>query len=83
MRKLSVFENNCLRSMVGKTLRDRVKIQTLRADIGVKTDILTMIKRRRLNWFGHMARRGQHSYVYRAYKDNFPDKRPRGRPPKS
>ena len=39
------------------------------------------MQKRRLNWFGHVVRRGENSHVYRAYKEDFPGKRPRGRPP--
>ena len=81
-QSLLVFENNCLRSMLGKTLLDRVKIVTLRRKVGVERNIIEIIKKRRLSWFGHVARRGEESYVYRAFKDEFPGRRPRGRPPK-
>ena len=81
-RKLNVFENNCLRAMAGKCVRDRIKMEDIRKQLGAEVNILNLIKRRRLNWFGHVNRRGEDSYVYRAYKDNFPDKRPPGRPPK-
>ena len=81
-RKLNVFENNCLRAMAGKSIRDRIKMENIRKQLGVKVNILNLIKRRRLNWFGHVNRKGENSYVYRAYKDNFKDKRPHGRPPK-
>ena len=37
---------------------------------------------RRLSWFGHVVRRPEDSYVYKAYKDDFTQARPRGRPPK-
>ena len=35
-----------------------------------------------MNWFGHVVRRGEDSYVYGSYKDCFPGKRKPGRPPK-
>ena len=39
------------------------------------------MQKRRLNWFGYVVRRAENSHVYRAYKEDFPGKRPRGRPP--
>ena len=62
--------------MVGKTRRDRCKILDIRNYLGIKCSIVDLIQKRRLNWFGHVARRG----VYRSYKEEFPGKRPSGRP---
>jgi len=81
-RKLSVFENDCMRAIAGKTRRDRVKIDVLRKQLGIEIHIVDKIRKRRLNWFGHVVRRGENSYVYRSYKDCFPGKRKPGRPPK-
>ena len=81
-RKLTVFENDCLRAMVGKTRRDRCKIADIKKKLGVKKEIINVIKNRRLNWFGHVCRRDTNSYVKRAYKEEFAGKRKRGRPPK-
>ena len=68
--------------MAGKSIRDRIKMENIRKQLGAKVNILNLIKRRRLNWFGHVNRKGEYSYVYRAYKYNFKCKRPHGRPPK-
>ena len=35
-----------------------------------------------MNWFGHVVRRGDESYVKKSYKNEFANKRPSGRPPK-
>ena len=43
--------------------------------------ILDLVQKHRLNWFGHVVRRGENSHVYRAYKEDFSGKRPRERPP--
>jgi len=32
--------------------------------------------------YGHVVRRGEESYVYRSYKQEFDGNHPRGRPPK-
>ena len=81
-RKLTVFENDCLRAMCGKTRIDRSRLVDIKNILGVKDDILNMIKRRRLNWFGHVSRREDDSYVKRVYKEDFPGRRGRGRPRK-
>ena len=81
-RRLLVFENDCLRTMVGKTRRDRCKLVDIRKTLGIKCNIVDVIQKRRLNWFGHVVRRGGDSNVYRSYQESFPGKRPIGRPPK-
>ena len=81
-RKLSVFENNCLRSTLRKTLMDKTKLTKIRKELVVTKTILEMVNKRRLNWFGHVLRRGEDSYAYQCYKKSFEGKRPKGRPPK-
>ena len=82
MNKLNVFQNKCLRTMVGKRRTDHASIEQLKRTLGIN-DILDMIKRRRLNWFGHVTRRDSStSYVKKSYKSDFSQKRPKGRPPK-
>ena len=41
-----------------------------------------MIKEKRLKWFGHVCRKETDSWVLQAYKQDFPHRRPRERPPK-
>lgn len=80
--RLLVFENDCLRAMLGKTRLDRCKMDHVRERLGVKKKISDIIQLRRLTWFGHVIRKGEDSYVKRAYKEQFSGARPRGRPPK-
>ena len=82
MNRLSVFQNDCLRVMAGKRRSDRTQIAVLKRMLCVETDILQLVKRRRMNWFGHVVRRGDESYVLKSYKNEFANKRPSGRPPK-
>ena len=83
MQKLSVFQNNCLRTMAGKRRIDCTKKANLKMSLGVETDILDMVKKCRMNWFGHVSRRDLNtSYVKKSYKRDFTSKRSRGRPPK-
>ena len=82
IRKLLVFENDCLRTMTGRRRNDRYRLNDIRAQLKYHENIVNMIKNRRLTWFGHVTRRGVESHVYRALKEDFPGKRPKGRPPK-
>ena len=81
-RKLEAFEMRCLRAISGVKLRDRVRNETVRTALQMNTTITDTIKTKRLKWFGHVARRPVDSYVARAYHLDFPNPRPRGRPPK-
>ena len=83
IRKLRVFENDCLRAMAGKTRLDRCRMSDIRRLLCVKDDIVNIIKRCRLTWFGHVVRRDENSFVKRSYKEVFVGKRNRGRPKKS
>ena len=81
-RKLTVFEMRCRRSILGTTLVDRIRNTDIITRSGIRHTIIDHIKTRRLTWFGHVVRRPEDSYVYKAYKDDFTQARPRGRPPK-
>ena len=81
-QRLTVFENDCLRAMVGKTRMDKCKMVDIRRRLGENDNIVNKIKRRRLNWFGHVTRRDGDSFVKRAYKEEFEGKRRPGRPNK-
>ena len=81
-RKLTVFEMRCLRSILGTTIADRIRNTYIITRSGIRHTIIDHIKTCRLSWFGHVVRRPEDSYVYKAYKDDFTQARPRGRPPK-
>ena len=67
-------------SWVGITV-DFFDLNFSKHTVGVKMDILDMIKRWRMNWFGHIARRDPNiNYLHKAYKPDLKQKRPRGRP---
>ena len=44
--------------------------------------IIDMIRKKRLQWFGHMNRLPSTSFVHMSYKEDFDGTRPKGRPPK-
>ena len=81
-RKLLSFEMKCLRSLLGVSLRDRLKNETIRKILNVGMSITDIIRKKRMKWFGHVVRLPQNSYVSIAYKQDFLVKRSKGRPPK-
>jgi hypothetical protein len=82
-RKLEVFEMRCLRAILGITILDRMRNAHIRQQLNIKDTITEVIKRKRLQWFGHVVRRSaEQSNVYNAYENSFQNNRPRGRPPK-
>ena len=44
--------------------------------------ITEVVKQQLLRWFGHVTIRPNESYVAKAYREDFSNPRPRGRPPK-
>ena len=81
-QKLAVFENNCIRTILGVRLQDRVSLTQLRKRAKLQTPIALVIKKRRLSWFGHVARLPEESLVKQCLKNEFQGKRKRGRPAK-
>ena len=81
-RRLEVFEMRCLRRILGVSLRERRTNESIRKALGMPNSITEVIKRKRLKWFGHISRRPPNSYVSLALRQDFPNPRPRGRPPK-
>ncbi|XP_066934864.1 uncharacterized protein [Clytia hemisphaerica] len=61
---------------------DRVRNVEIRNRLGVTTTIVDIVRKRRLSWFGHVIRRDLDNPVKIAFKDDFTNPRPRGRPPK-
>ncbi len=80
--KLNVFEMRCLRSILGISRRDRIRNVNIRRRTQSEKTIVEVIKTKRLKWFGHVCRKQTTSLVYQSYKQDFPQKRSKGRPPK-
>ncbi len=80
--KLNVFEMRCLRAILGVSKRDRISNASIRKSTNAEQTITDLIRTRRLKWFGHVCRKPSTSFVYQSYKQDFPQPRPRGRPPK-
>ena len=81
-RRLEVFEMRCLRAILGVTRRDRLRNEFVRKTLNVQNTITVVVKQKRLRWFGHVTRRPPESHVKQVYHQDFPNPRPRGRPPK-
>ena len=81
-RRLEVFEMRCLRAILGVTRRERLRNEHIRKALQMKNTITEVVKQKRLRWFGHVTRRPPESYVAKAYREDFSNPRPRGRPPK-
>jgi hypothetical protein len=81
-RRLNSFEMKCLRSILGVSLRDRLRNQKIRQLLNVDKSLTDMVRKKRMQWFGHVVRLPKCSYVNIAYKQDFDGKRPKGRPPK-
>lgn len=66
LNKLEVFQMRCLRRIVGVTLRDHIKNETIRARCCDQPTIAEEIQKRRLRWFGHVCRMQQTRLPYQA-----------------
>jgi len=66
------FLRTIVSAQVGKRRLDRCRSENIRRRLGAKETITNMIKKRRLNWLGHVQRRDLQSYVKTAYKEGFP-----------
>ena len=57
-KRLDVFDNRCLRRILGIKWFHRVRNTTVRERTG-QTPVSLLLKTRRLRWFGHVSRMGQ------------------------
>jgi len=62
--KLNHTEMNMIRWMCGVKLNERKKIEELREVFGLEP-VSLMIKKSRLRWFGHVARKDDNDWVKR------------------
>lgn len=53
-------------------ISERIRMATTWTKLDVKSDVIILIGKTRLNWFGHLIRRGERSFVYISYKNTFP-----------
>ena len=77
IERIRVFENHMMRWMAGKKLEEHVPISDLK-EITHLPNIMNMIRRKKLVWFGHLKRSS--APVKQICEGFFPGKRSRGRP---
>ncbi|GFR65799.1 cyclin-dependent kinase 9 [Elysia marginata] len=77
--KLVTCEMRCLRKAVNKTRRDKIRNETIRAQVGA-TPVLQHVENQQIKWFGHLMRMPTDQPAHWAYNSRYSGKRPRGRP---
>ena len=78
-KKLSVFENNCLKAILKIRLQGHVSIDEIRKSAKQQNSIENIIGKRHQNWFGHTCHLNDESLQNRMMKEDFDKKRNRGR----
>jgi len=81
-RRLLVAEMSWLRRILGRSRRERIRNEKTREDLGVKETVIDKIRKRRLTWFGHVARMDDRRLPSAALHGNVEEVRSRGRQPK-
>ncbi|GFS19314.1 reverse transcriptase-like protein [Elysia marginata] len=77
--KLVTCEMRCLRKVVNKTRRDKIRNEVIRAQVGA-TPVLQHVENQQIKWFGHLMRMPTDQPAHRAYNSRYSGKRPKGRP---
>ena len=75
-------DRRMLRYLAGVSLRDRVASEEVLRRCGIKS-IVSIINRKQLGWFGHVARRDEDELLGRIGSVEAPGRAPRGRPKKT
>src|SRR6218665_1648428 len=55
-RRMFVAEMSWLRRIIGRNIREKVRNEQTREELGAQETVLQKIKKRRLQWFGHVER---------------------------
>jgi len=77
-KKICSCDQWTLRHMAHVRWEDRVTTKEVRGRCGVK-DIMDVLKRNRLRWYGHVRRRDNHHVLSKAAEMEVEGVRPRGR----
>ena len=80
MRRVKVVETSYLRGVCGVTRRDRVRNEEVYDRSGVRMGVDEKMKKRTLEWFGHVERMGEERLAKRIYGGVVRGERQRGRP---
>lgn len=73
-------ERAIVRMMCGVKLRDRKSNKELMSMVGLSEDIVTLVRRSRLRWYGHVLRRNEEDGIRRALEFEVEGGTGRGRP---
>ena len=79
-RKVNVFEMKCLRSLVGVSRMDRVRIKEVRRRVGTEREFLSKADQRVLRWFGDVEKMDKYCLARRVLMVEVSGGRVRGRP---
>ena len=71
----------CVRRMIGVSLRDKIRNEELRKQLGI-TSTLEYIKKQQVKWFGHITRQKEQSIIQETLNKRYENNRPIGRPRK-
>ena len=82
LEKLQRAERAMVRWMCGVNLSDRERSEVLLERMGLE-DIVNVLRRSRLRWFGHVQRRQKEEWTKRSLHFDVEGKRPVGRPKKT
>ena len=80
--RLQALEMKYLRRVLGVTRMDRLRNDYIRKELEVES-ILELINKRKLQWFGHLARMNSERQVRKVWEAGITEKRERGRPPEN
>lgn len=82
VRRLEVNDMRMARWMCGVSLRDRIPNEEIMKRLGLE-DVGNVIRRKRLQWFGHVVRMNDSCWTKRVQFLDVAGRRPAGRPRKS
>uniref|UniRef100_A0A8D8R1Q5 Uncharacterized protein n=1 Tax=Cacopsylla melanoneura TaxID=428564 RepID=A0A8D8R1Q5_9HEMI len=77
--RIQASEMKFIRSIVGKTRRDRIRNEEIRRSVDVEK-LQDKIERSRLKWYGHMQRMNEERIPKNIFNQQIEGRRRRGRP---
>lgn len=80
LSRITAVEMRCMRRMIGKTRRDRIRNERIREEVGQKRTIVNKIEERQLKWYGHVRRMGDERKTKQAFEMRVEGRSGRGRP---
>ena len=82
LMRLVRTERQMIRAMCGVTVRDKIKSVDGLSRLGIES-VETIIRRNRLRWYGHVARKEEDDWTKKCMYFDIGGKNPRGRPMKT